>query len=154
MLNPSSSKISCNSCNLCNASIHVIYHLVPQYLYDVGSNSHLSRTWHFLTCLDYLIWCLYSQGSVQFSRVRLFVTPWTAACQSSLSITNSPSLPKLMSTELVMPSNHLILCHPTFNLSQHQGLFHWVSSSHQGSQSIEFQLPHQSFQWTLKTDLL
>ena len=54
-------------------------------------------------------------GSVQFSHlslVRLFVTTWTAACQVSLSITNSPSLLKLMSIELVIPSNHLILCHP------------------------------------------
>ena len=52
-------------------------------------------------------------GSVQsFSRVQLFVTPCTAACQASLSITNSRSLPKLMSIESVMPSNHLILCHP------------------------------------------
>ena len=51
--------------------------------------------------------------SVQLlSRVRLFVTPWTAACQASPSITNSWSLPRLMSIELVMPSNHLILCHP------------------------------------------
>ena len=41
-----------------------------------------------------------------------FATPWTAACQASLSITNSWSLPKLMSIESVMPSNHLILCHP------------------------------------------
>ena len=52
---------------------------------------------------------------VQFSslsRVRLFATPWTAACQASLSITISWSLLKLMSIELVMPSNHLILCHP------------------------------------------
>ena len=49
--------------------------------------------------------------SVQsFSRVRLFETPWTAACQASLSITNSQSLLKLMSIEWVMPSNHLILC--------------------------------------------
>ena len=46
------------------------------------------------------------------SRVRLFVTPWTAACQASLSITNSWSLPKLLSIELVTPSNHLILCRP------------------------------------------
>ena len=44
--------------------------------------------------------------------VYLFVTPWTAACQASLSITNSLSLLKLMSIELVMPSIHLILCHP------------------------------------------
>ena len=46
------------------------------------------------------------------SCVRLFVIPWTAARQASLSITNSWSLLKLMSTESVMPSNHLILCHP------------------------------------------
>ena len=46
------------------------------------------------------------------SRVRLFVTPWTAARQASLSITNSRSLLKLMSIESVMPSSHLILCRP------------------------------------------
>ena len=63
--------------------------------------------------------------SVQFSsvqslsRVRLFATPWTIACQASLSITNSWSLPKLMSIDSVMPCNHLILLSPsppTFNL--------------------------------------
>ena len=54
-----------------------------------------------------------TEGSVQsLSHVRLFVTPWTTAHQASLFITNSRSLPKLMSIELVMPSNHLILCHP------------------------------------------
>ena len=52
-------------------------------------------------------------SSVQLlSHVRLFVTPWTTAHQTSLSITNSCSLPKPMSIESVMPSNHLILCHP------------------------------------------
>ena len=52
-------------------------------------------------------------SSVQsLSRVQLFVTSWTAAHQASLSITNSRSLLKLMSIESVMPSNHLILCHP------------------------------------------
>ena len=56
--------------------------------------------------------------SVQFSSVQslrgvwLFVTPWTAACQASLSIANSQSLLKLMSIDSVMPSNHLILCCP------------------------------------------
>ena len=55
-------------------------------------------------------------SSVQLSRVRLFATPWIAACQASLSITNSLSLPKLMSIELVMPSSHLILCRPLFLL--------------------------------------
>ena len=52
-------------------------------------------------------------SSVQLlSHVRLFATPWAVARQASLFITNSRSLPKLMSIELVMPSNHLILCHP------------------------------------------
>ena len=52
-------------------------------------------------------------SSVQsLSRVQLFVTPWTAACQASLSITSSRSLLKLMSIESVMPSKHLILCCP------------------------------------------
>ena len=64
-----------------------------------------------LYSLVYLFWF----SSVQlFSRVRLFETPWTAAGQASLSITNSWSLLKLMSIESVMPSNHLILYHPRF----------------------------------------
>ena len=57
---------------------------------------------------------------VQFSRSVVsdsFTTPWMAACQASLPIINSQSLPKLMSTESVMPSNNLILCHPLLLLS-------------------------------------
>ena len=57
--------------------------------------------------------CIEQLSSAQLlSCVWLFVTPWTAARQASLSITNSRGLLKLMSIELVMPSNHLILCHP------------------------------------------
>ena len=55
---------------------------------------------------------LYISSVQALSHVRLFVTPWTAARQASLSITNSWSLLKLMSIESVMPSNHLIFCHP------------------------------------------
>ena len=58
-------------------------------------------------------------SSVQsLSRVRLFATPWTAVHQASLSITNSQNLLKLMSIESVMPSNHLMLCHPLFSCLQ------------------------------------
>ena len=92
------------------------------------------------------------------SRVRLFSTPWTAACQAFLSITNSQNLLKLMSLASVMSSNHLILClllpPPVFNLYQHQGLFQWVSSSHQVTKVLEFQLQHQPFQWIFRTDFL
>ena len=56
-------------------------------------------------------------SSVQsLSRVRLFATSWTAALRASLSITNAQSSLKLMSIELLMPSNHLILCRPLFLL--------------------------------------
>ena len=83
-------------------------------------------------------------SSVQsLSRVQLFVTPWTAARQASLSIANSWSLLKLMSIESVMPSkpSHPLssLSPPAFNLSKHQGLFQWVSSSHQVAKVLEIQ---------------
>ena len=92
------------------------------------------------------------------SCVQLFVTPWTTACQASLSITNSQSLLKLMSIELVMPSSpsHPLssASPPAFSLSQHQGLFKWVSSSHQVAKVLELQLQHQSFQWIFRDDFL
>ena len=75
-------------------------------------------------------------SSVQsLSRVQLFATPWTAARQDSLSITNSWSLPKLMSIELVMPSNYLILCRPlqSFPVS---GSFQMSQFFASGGQSI------------------
>ena len=68
--------------------------------------------------MGYFWWGAECFRSIQsLSHVWLFVTPWTAAHQASLSITNSQSLLKLMSIESVMPSNHLILCRPLFLLS-------------------------------------
>ena len=94
--------------------------------------------------------------SVQsLNRVHLFGTPWTPARQASLSITNSQSLHKLISIELVIPSNHLILCHPLILApSQHQGLFQGVSTSHHMAKVLKFQLQHQSFQGIFRTDFL
>ena len=67
--------------------------------------------YYSLSCID--LHKSHQFSSVQLlSHVRLFATPWAAACQASLSITNSQSLLKLMSFESVMPSNHLIVCHP------------------------------------------
>ena len=72
------------------------------------------QTLDFISLLLFFSSCVFNLiRSVQsLSRVQLFAAPWTAAHQASLSITNSWSLLKLMSIELVMPSNHLILCHP------------------------------------------
>ena len=102
--------------------------------------SELSSLWHRKNCnrelADHRLWMLHN--SVQLlSRVWLFETPWTATLQASLSITNSWSLLKLMSIKLVMPSNHLILCHPLLLPSMFpsiMGLFKWVCSS--GGQGI------------------
>ena len=145
------------------------------------------------------------------SCVQIFVTPWTAAFQASLSFTISQSLLKLVSIESVMPASHLILCcllllfssvqfscsvgqphelqntrppcpaptpgahpnscplsqwcHPTLSSSvipfpscpqsyPASGSFKWASSSHQVAEVLEFQLRHQTFQWTPRTDLL
>ena len=92
------------------------------------------------------------------SHVRLFGTPWTATHQASLAITNSQNLFKLMFIKSVMPSNHHILClkpsPPAFSLSQHQGLFKWVTSSPQMAKVLELHLQHQSFQRIFRTDFL
>ena len=88
---------------------------------------------------------------------RHFVTPWTAAHQASISSTSSQSLLKLMSwvTDAIQPSHPLSSpSAPAFNLSQHQGLFKWVSSSHQVAKVLEFQLQHQFFQWIFRNDFL
>ena len=114
-------------------------------------------------------------SSVQLlSHVRLFATPWTAARQASLSITNSQSLPKLMSIESVMPSNHLIFCRPFLLLpsifpsirvfSNESGLHirwskYWsfsfnISPSNEYSGVISFRMDRQDLhavQWTLKS---
>ena len=104
--------------------------------------------------------CLSSRiqfSSVQsLSRVRLFATPWIAACQASLSITNSQSSLRLTSIESVMPSSHLILCHPfsscpqslpaseSFPMSQ---LFTWGGQSTWVSALASF-LPKKSQGWS------
>ena len=118
----------------------------------LASNASLPTAAHFLM-LGSQITC--SSVQIHHSVMSDSATPWTAACQASLSITNSRSLLKLMSIEAVMLSNHLILCHPfssCLHLSQHQGLFKWVSSSHQVAKVLEFQ--HKSFQWIFRTDFL
>ena len=130
----------------------VLYHLSHQ-----GSSLSLSKHTHTHTHTDLEIhkhssvqfWNFCYKLSVQFSSVQslshvwLFVTPWIAAHQASLSITNSQSSLKLMSIESVMPSSHLILCRPLFLLSPicpSISLFQWVNSSHEVAKVLEFQL--------------
>ena len=102
------------------------------------------------------LYCLQFSSVQSLSHVRLFVTPWFAACQASLFI-----IPEYTQTHVLRVSDAIQPSHPlssptppTFNLSQHQGLFHWVGSLHQVAKVLEFQLQHQSFQWIFRTDFL
>ena len=91
------------------------------------------------------MWNVYTmEYSVQlFSHVQLFATLWTAACQASLSINNSRSSFKLMSIDSVMPSNHLILCHPILLLpSIFSSIRAFSNESVLHSRVLEFQLQH------------
>jgi len=93
-----------------------------------------------------------------FSVVSDSATPWTAAHQASLAITNTWSLLKLMSIESVMPSNHLILCHPLLLLPSIFPSIRVFSNEStlcmRRPKDWSFQLQHQSYQWTPRTDLL
>jgi len=98
-------------------------------------------------------------SSVQLlNRVWLFVTPWIAAHQSSFSSTNSWSLLKLMSIKSVMPSNHLILCHPLLLLPSIfpsiRVFFNESVLCVRWPKYWSFRLQHQSFQWIFRTDFL
>ena len=97
-------------------------------------------------------------SSVQsLSRVWLFATPWITARQASLSIINSQSSLKLTSIKSVMLCSHLILCHPLLLLPPIPPsirAFSNESTLHEVAKVLEFQLQHQSFQRTLRADLL
>ena len=99
-----------------------------------------------------------SKSVQSLSHVWLFATPWTTACQASLSITKSWSLFKLMSIESVMPSNHLVLCRPLLLLPSifpSIRVFSNESVLHiRWPKKLELQLQHQSFQWLFRTDFL
>ena len=122
------------------------------YLLSINLNPGKS---HHLTW----VFSFHRFSSIKFSHSVVSDSLWPHGLQDTRLPYPSPtqSLLRLMSIELVMPSKHLILYRPSppaFNLSQHQGLFKWVSSSHQVAIVLEFQLQHQSFQWTARTDLL
>ena len=113
------------------------------------------------------------------SRVRLFATPWNAACQASLSITNSRSslsrvqffaarqasltftIWEFAQTHVYWVGGAIQPFHllsppspPALNLSQHQSLFQWVNTLHQVAKVLEFQFRHQSFQWIFRVNFL
>ena len=109
-------------CSLPDSSVHGIFQarILEWAAISFSRGSSQSRDQTYLSCI---VGGFFTTGlpgkpiikttvDQSLSHVQLFVTTWTAARQASLSITNSQSLLRLISIELVMPSNHLILCHP------------------------------------------
>ena len=119
----------------------------------------LTRCWIPLVCVPFLSSLPLSfPNSLQFvvvqslSPIWLFTTPWTATHQASLFFTIFWSLLKPVSIESMMPSNHLLLLllspsSPALSLSQHQGLFQWVGSSHQAARVSASVLPMSILGW-------
>ena len=132
-------------------TLYQIYHL--QISFTFSRLSFICRWYHFL-CKSFLGWC----SSVQLlSRIWLFVTPWTAACQAPRPsptprvYPNSCPLSRwchLTISSSVIPFSSCLQSFPT------SGSFKWVSALHQVAKILEFQLQNQSFQWTPRTDLL
>ena len=137
--------------NVCVKSTFIIYFKINNNRKSKYYNYYCRQSWFLHSNKWY-------RSSVQLlSHVWLFATPWIPAREASLSITNSWSPPKPMSIKSVMPStisSSVVPFSSALNLSQYQGLFEWVSSSHQVAKVLEFQPQHQSFQWTLRTDFL
>ena len=134
----------------CTVCIYIYMHTYQEYVYSTSS-------WFIHLLMD--TWVAFI-SSVQFSRsvVSYFCDPMDCS---------TPGLPVhhqlLEFTQshvhwvgnAIQPSHPLLSpSPPTFNLSQHQGLFQWVSSLHQVAKVLEFQLQHQSFQWIFRTALL
>ena len=121
-----------------------------------------AKDWEYslLHTLWYMFMCSSVYISVQFSSVaHLCPTLCDPMDCSTPGLPVHHQLPEFTQTHVhwfgdaIQPSHPLSSSSPpAFNLSQHQGLFQWVSSSHQVAKVLEFQLQHQSFQWTFRTD--
>ena len=128
---------------------HKLFWIVLRLPVYIKEELMLKRKFTSKKVLNELEWVTRYSVQLLLSCVQLFATPWMAACQASLSINNSQSLLKLMPIELVMPSNHLILCHPlllphsifpSIRVFSNESVL-WI----RWPKCWEFQLQHQSF---------
>ena len=97
----------------------------------------------------FCLWHILYPSVQSLSRVRLFATPGLPGLHQLLEFTQTHVADAIQSSHPVSPPSP-----PALSLSQHQGIFQWVSSSHQVAKVLELQRQHQSFQWTPRTDLL
>ena len=132
----------CNPMNRSKPGLPV-HHQLPESAETHSQQATVESTVHRFITSAFKSYPQFS--SVQsLSRVQLFATPWTAACQASLSITDSQSLLKLVSIESVMSSNHLILCRPLLLFSSVQFTRSVVSNSLQPHEPQQARPPHPS----------
>ena len=124
-------RLSCAASN----SGKLIFYKRPLLIDMLPLVSQTSPSPSFVNSLHLSVLCGYFSPVQSLTRVQLFTTPWTVAHQASLSITNSQSSTQThvhWVGDVIQPSHPLSFpSPPTFNLSQHQGFFKWVSSSHQ-----------------------
>ena len=124
------------------------FHFYRKQIKSVYKRTNVKNIWIFFFKL---IRSDQIRSDQSLSRVRLLVTPWIAARQASLSITNSRSSLRLTSIKSLMPSSHLILCRPLLlmppNPSKHQSLFQWGGQS-TGVSAVASFLPKKSQSWS------
>ena len=156
--------LQCSS--IYNSSIHAHFHtinilnftiLFPSYTLNSSREEQFMDSYIRLSALNALIQ-IWSQFSSVAQSYQILCDP-TDCSTPGLPVHHQP--PKFTQTHVhwvgdaIQPSHSLSSpSPPAFNLSQHEGLFQWVSSLHQVAKVLEFQLQHQSFQWIFRTDLL
>ena len=139
--------------------------LEREALYSVfqSAKSRLARAILLLSLLQWCPWyMLWVQQNIQFSCVaQSCLTLCSPMNRSMPGLSVHHQLPESTQTHVHRVSDAIQLSHPlsspsplALNLSQYQGLFQWVNSSHEVAKVLEFQLQHESYQWTLRTDLL
>ena len=128
-------------------------------LFSPTSNLSLGNPWYFY-CIHTFVFSRISYSwdpitSVQLlSRFQLFATRWSAETRFASPSPTPWAYSKLLHwvSDAIQPSHPLSSpSPPTFDLSQHQSLFQWLTSSHEVAKVLEFQLQHQSFQWLFRT---
>ena len=145
--------------NICKFSMSYKYIWIQNWTQSLKKKYRLRNCLLMLEAEECSVWIW-----VQITRLVQSLSPVWLCDHMDCSTSGIPvhhKLPEFTQTHVHWVGDAIQLSHPLlspsppdFNLSQHQGLFQWVSSSHQVAKVLEFQLQHQSFQWTLRTDLL
>ena len=146
----------------------LVWSSAPHFPLSTGNHYFVLYPWIYFSCshcLFLVLICTSLMNKVKLCLVSSVAQSCLTLCDpmdcSTPGLPVHHQLPEFTQTpvrrasDAIQPSHPLLsLSPPTFNHSQHQGLFKWVSSSHQVAKALKFQLQHQSFQWVFRTDFL